>query len=113
MSDNPQPPSQMIRVPTPLVEAVRELSRLHRQGHTTAVLTELQLLISAIDSSVAISDVSFAINDINKGKNDITADSNIDSRLISELISKQVQEELEPMRQRLSAVESELGEAVA
>lgn len=40
----------MIRVPTPLVEAVRELSRLHRQGRTKAILDGLQRLVRAIDS---------------------------------------------------------------
>ncbi|WP_231971896.1 Hpt domain-containing protein [Nostoc sp. NIES-3756] len=43
------PPSQMIRVPTPLIDAVKELSRLHRQGRTAKVLKGLEQLISAID----------------------------------------------------------------
>ncbi|WP_243902596.1 hypothetical protein [Aetokthonos hydrillicola] len=50
------PPSEMIRVPTPLIEAVKDLSRLHRLGHTNAVLQGLQELISAIDSN---SDIDF------------------------------------------------------
>lgn len=57
MSDAPSPPSQMLRVPTPLVDAVKELSRLHRRGYTHAVLSGLQHLITDIDSkadSVAI-----------------------------------------------------------
>ncbi len=44
-------PSQMIRVPTPLIPAVRELSRLHRQGRTSEVLHSLDELILALDSS--------------------------------------------------------------
>lgn len=44
-------PSQMIRVPTPLIPAVRELSRLHRQGRTSEVLQCLDELILALDSS--------------------------------------------------------------
>lgn len=44
-----QPASAMIRVPTPLVEAVKELARLHRQGQTQAVLEGVQELIAAID----------------------------------------------------------------
>jgi septal ring factor EnvC (AmiA/AmiB activator) len=44
-------PSQMIRVPTPLIPAVRELSRLHRQGRTSEVLQCLDELILALDNS--------------------------------------------------------------
>ena len=52
MSDDPR--SRMIRVPTPLVDAVRELSRLHRQGRTKGVLEGIQKLITAIDSDTVI-----------------------------------------------------------
>jgi hypothetical protein len=38
-------PSAMVRVPTPLIPAVRELSRLHRQGRTSEVLQGLDELI--------------------------------------------------------------------
>ena len=44
-------PSAMVRVPTPLIPAVRELSRLHRQGRTSEVLQRLDELILALDSS--------------------------------------------------------------
>ncbi len=40
----------MIRVPTPLIEAVRDLSRLHRQGRTKAVLKGVEKLVIFIDS---------------------------------------------------------------
>jgi hypothetical protein len=50
----PDEPSKMIRVPTPLIEAVRELSRLHRQGRTKAVLEAVEKLIAAIDSELDI-----------------------------------------------------------
>jgi hypothetical protein len=43
-------PSKMIRVPTPLIEAVRDLSRLHRQGRTKAVLKGVEKLVIFIDS---------------------------------------------------------------
>ncbi|MHC5747137.1 MAG: hypothetical protein ACYTXT_35685 [Nostoc sp.] len=43
-------PSEMIRVPTPLIPAVRELSRLHRQGLTNEVLHSLDDLIAALDN---------------------------------------------------------------
>jgi hypothetical protein len=46
----PDEPSKMIRVPTPLIEAVKELSRLHRRGRTKAVLEGVEKLIAAIDS---------------------------------------------------------------
>lgn len=58
MSDNSV--SQMIRVPSPLVDAVRELARLHRAGRTKAVLQGVQRLIAAIDSDTAIDIDSFA-----------------------------------------------------
>lgn len=45
------PPSQMIRVPTALIGAVRQLSKLHRQGHTIALMQGLEQLISQLDSS--------------------------------------------------------------
>jgi hypothetical protein len=57
MPDQKTPPSEMIRVPTALIPAVKELSRLHRQGHTTALLQALQDLITTFDSS---SDISLA-----------------------------------------------------
>ncbi|AFZ04543.1 hypothetical protein [Calothrix sp. PCC 6303] len=48
MSDENKP-SQMLRVPTPLIDAVRELSRLHRQGRTREVLSGLDDLIFTLD----------------------------------------------------------------
>ncbi len=50
----------MIRVPSPLIEAVQKLSRLHRLGHKNAVLQGLRELISTIDSS---SDIDFGASD--------------------------------------------------
>jgi len=49
-----EPVSQMIRVPTPLVDAIRELARLHRAGRTKTVLQGVQRLIAAIDSDMAV-----------------------------------------------------------
>ncbi|NDJ25683.1 hypothetical protein GS682_29645 [Nostoc sp. B(2019)] len=46
-------PSEMIRVPTPLIPAVRELSRLHRQGRTSELLHSLDELILALDSNTS------------------------------------------------------------
>ena len=49
MSDENKP-SQMLRVPTALIDAVRSLSRLHRQGRSTEVLSGLDNLIKTLDS---------------------------------------------------------------
>lgn len=54
MADDKTPPSEMIRVPTALIPVVRELSRLHRQGHTIALQQGLEELISKFDSNVDI-----------------------------------------------------------
>jgi hypothetical protein len=76
----------MIRVPTPLVDAVRELSRLHRQGRTKAVLERIEKLVAAIDSET---------------------DIDIDS--VSQLISK-LTERLERLEsERLEKLESDVG----
>lgn len=40
----------MIRVPSALIPAVRQLSKLHREGHTIALLQELEEVISKFDS---------------------------------------------------------------
>ena len=60
----PDEPSKMIRVPTPLIEAVKELSRLHRKGRTKAVLEGVEKLIAAIDIPSDI-DIDIA-RDINR-----------------------------------------------
>ena len=50
----PVPKSQMLRVPTVLIPIVRELSRLHRAGHTTALLQRLQDVVVELDSKTDI-----------------------------------------------------------
>ncbi|MFS0518496.1 hypothetical protein ACEYW6_27905 [Nostoc sp. UIC 10607] len=54
MTQQKSPPSEMIRVPTALIPAVRELSKLHREGHTIALLQGLEELISKFDSNIDI-----------------------------------------------------------
>jgi len=54
MADDKTPPSEMIRVPTALITAVRQLSKLHREGHTIALLQGLEELISKFDSDIDI-----------------------------------------------------------
>ncbi|MBW4504968.1 MAG: hypothetical protein KME64_00380 [Scytonematopsis contorta HA4267-MV1] len=57
-------PSQMIRVPTPLISAVRELSRLHRQGHTNELLQGLDELILALDWNTTRENTSLSLSTI-------------------------------------------------
>ena len=52
--NKPVPKSQMLRVPTVLIPIVRELSRLHREGHTTALLQRLQSVVTELDSKTDI-----------------------------------------------------------
>lgn len=98
MSESHQPPSQMIRVPTPMIDAVKELSRLYREGYTHAVISGLQQLIANID--------------INVDSGDISLDSKSDTELIIELIARvsQVEKTVAPIQERVTALESELGE---
>jgi hypothetical protein len=44
----------MIRVPTALIPVVRELSKLHREGHTIPLLQGLEELLSSFDSNIDI-----------------------------------------------------------
>ena len=52
--NKPVPKSQMLRVPTVLIPIVRELSRLHREGHTNAILQRLQDVVVELDSKTDI-----------------------------------------------------------
>lgn len=54
MNDHKTPPSEMIRVPTALIPAVKELSKLHREGHTIALLQGLEELLSNFDINIDI-----------------------------------------------------------
>lgn len=54
MPEQKSPPSEMIRVPAALIPVVRELSKLHREGHTIALLQGLEELISKFDSNIDI-----------------------------------------------------------
>ncbi|MEH2408035.1 MAG: hypothetical protein V7K36_04020 [Nostoc sp.] len=54
MPEQKSPPSEMIRVPTALIPVVRELSKLHREGHTIALLQGLEELLSKFDSNIDI-----------------------------------------------------------
>lgn len=91
------PPSQMIRVPTPLVDAVRELSRLHREGYTHAVISGLQQLIATVEARAWVAHV----------------DGKSDTELIAELIARmeQVENHLAPIHERVTALELALASA--
>lgn len=54
MADDKTPPSEMIRVPSALIPVVRQLSKLHREGHTIPLLQGLEELISKFDSKIDI-----------------------------------------------------------
>jgi hypothetical protein len=72
------PKSQMLRVPTVLIPYVKELSRLHRAGHTDSIISGLQHLIADIQSC--------ADSNTDSG-NDSKVDSNIDITLDRKLIA--------------------------
>ena len=90
MPDSTTPASQMIRVPSVLVEAVKELARLHRLGHTRAVLTGLQELIVGIDRESSIDIVG-----------DSSPDSKIDLEVIAGMISAKIETELTPLKEEI------------
>ena len=71
-----QPTSKMIRVPTPLIDYVNELSRLYRQGKAKPLFHQLQQLIASFDS---IPDSTS-----NTQANNLT--NSIDSNLIAKLV---------------------------
>lgn len=93
-----EPVSQMIRIPTPLVDAVRELARLHRQGRTKAVLEGVQKLVAAIDSeadvdidsvSETISRLTSRLEQLESGRVDIKY--NIDIASVTQSISERLE----------------------
>lgn len=93
-----EPPSQMIRVPTPLVDAVRELSRLHRAGRTKAVLDGIEHLVAAIDSDtdIDIASVSQLISKLTQRLERLESDHldsrhDIDIDSVTQLISERLE----------------------
>ena len=86
---NNQPASKMVRVPTPLIKFVTDLSRLYRQGKKESLYQGLQELIAAVDSSADINQKQPAIN--------------IDNNLIAELIQR-----IERLEERLEQHDSNL-----
>ena len=101
MSDN-TPPSQMLRVPSALVDAVKDLSRLHRSGYTSAVLTGLQQLIASIDSTAD------SVTSVAGGKSDTELLAELIAGL-DERIAAQVAVQVGQLEQRMA---TQLGEHV-
>jgi len=91
MTDQKSPPSEMIRVPTALIPVVRQLSQLHRQGHTIALLQALEELASQFDSSIDINNSGSLEGRLEK------LESNLETKL--EAITKK----LEQMERALQA----------
>jgi hypothetical protein len=96
MSDDA--PSRMIRVPTPLVDTVRELSRLHRQGRTKAVIERSQKIITAIDSEtvIDIDSVSDTLSKVTEWQGKMELDMAAIALTIQDLITRVT--ELEEVR---------------
>jgi hypothetical protein len=86
MPDQKSPPSEMIRVPTALIPVFRELSRLHRQGRTIALLQALEELVSQFDS-----------------KNDINIPSKVEDKLDN--LESHLDTKLEAITKKLEQME--------
>jgi hypothetical protein len=94
MTDHKTAPSEMIRVPTALIPAVKELSKLHREGHTIALLQGLEELLSSFDSKIDIN---------NSGKLEDKLD-NLESHLGNKL--EAITKKLEQMERAISTISS-------
>jgi hypothetical protein len=105
MSDKPK--SQMIRVPTPLIDAVRELARLHRIGRTKAVLEGVAKLAAAIDSEEAIDidSVSDAISHLTSRLERLESQKDSDGPSID---IAQMTVSISDLRERMEKVESDI-----
>jgi len=90
---NKTPPSEMIRVPTPLIPVVRHLAKIHRDGHTTALLQGLQELITQFDSTVKL-EVTDELQQVEEKLGELEThlcqqDQQVDSKL--EALNKQLE----------------------
>ena len=93
MTVNKTPPSEMIRVPTVLIPVVRHLAKIHRDGHTTALLQGLQELITQFDSSVKL-EVTDELQQVEEKLGELEThlckqDQQVDSKL--EALNKQLE----------------------
>ena len=91
--NNKTPPSEMIRVPNVLIPVVRQLAKIHRDGHTTALLQGLQELIAQFDSSVKL-EVTDELQQVEEKLGELEThlcqqDQQVDSKI--EALSKQLE----------------------
>jgi len=96
----------MLRVPTPLIEAVKELSRLHRLGYTNAVLHSLQSLLSEIDGNTDI-DTGASGEVVRQLQLDI---EKLESRFDSDVDSKSILKSVTSLEEKLEAVTTKLAQ---
>lgn len=95
MPDQKSPPSEMIRVPVPLIKVVRRLSKLHRQGHTIALLQALEELISKFDINNDI--------DVTAGSKSVKKLEKLESHLAD--LGSSVETKLEAITKKLELIE--------
>jgi hypothetical protein len=102
-----EPVSQMIRIPTPLVDAIRKLARLHRAGRTKAVLEGIERLVVAIDSEtdIDIASVSETISRLSERLDRLEApqlDSSADIDIAS--VTHSISERLEKVENDINSL---------
>ncbi|MBD2357627.1 hypothetical protein H6G41_23940 [Tolypothrix sp. FACHB-123] len=99
MADHKTPPSEMIRVPNALIPVVRQLSKLHRQGHTIALLQALEELVSQFDSKIDI-DITAGSKSVKQLEQKL---ENLESRLAAS--GSSVDTKLEAITKKLEQIE--------
>ncbi len=87
MEDNP--PSKMVRIPTPLVPVVQNLNKLYRQGHGLTLVHGLEEWISAIEKGGNVTHQVLTLDD-----ND----------LLSDVVARLERLESQQLRQGVSTV---------
>lgn len=95
MPDQKSPPSEMIRVPVPLIKVVRRLSKLHRQGHTIALLQALEELLIKFDINNDI--------DVTVGSKSVKKLEKLESHLAD--LGSSVETKLEAITKKLELIE--------
>ncbi len=115
MSDENKP-SQMLRVPNALIDAVRSLSRLHRQGRSTEVLSGLDNLIKTLEfgNGSGSNEAYQTISDIWNTRFDSLCDrlDNLESQLPGSENSDEVPstERLQDLEQKIDSINNRLSQ---
>ena len=111
MSDENKP-SQMLRVPNALIDAVRSLSRLHRQGRSTEVLSGLDNLIKTLDSGSGSNEAYQTISEIWNTRFESLSDrlDNLESQLSGSENSDEIPstERLQDLEQKIDSINNRL-----